>query len=44
MECKCERIAHVGGKCADLCSFNVGENEYVGYVPLGVGIGGGGVK
>jgi len=41
--CKCgsERIATVSGKTSDMCYVRVGEREKNGYVPSGLGIGGG---
>jgi len=41
MPCKCERIARVSGKTSDLCYFETEGKEKNGYVPSGVGIGGG---
>jgi len=43
MPCTCgsTRIASVSGKCSDLCSFETADYEHEGYVPEGVGIGGG---
>jgi len=40
--CGSERIADVGAKCSDCCFLRVGDGrEHDGYVPGGLGIGGG---
>lgn len=43
MACKCgsNRIAAINGKCSDMCSVSIGSIEHDGYVPDGLGIGGG---
>lgn len=40
-KCNSERVADVGAKCSDLCNVTLGKNEYPGYVPRDMGIGGG---
>lgn len=40
-ECKCSRIASVYGKTSDCCVFAHNGKGDGGYVPKGVGIGGG---
>ncbi len=39
--CQSHRVADVVGKCSDTASFELGSKEHDGYVPYGVGIGGG---
>jgi hypothetical protein len=43
MTCKCgsTRIISIYGKCSDLSVTNYGPHEHEGYVPYGLGIGGG---
>lgn len=43
MTCKCgnDKIISVSGKCSDLCSANYDGVELDGYVPHGIGVGGG---
>jgi hypothetical protein len=40
-KCNSERILQAGGKCSDMFSAVIGNNEYSGYVPSDLGIGGG---
>ncbi len=42
-QCSSDQLANVGAKCSDLCSFETVWDQYEsdGYVPDGVGIGGG---
>ena len=39
--CKSDRILNISAKCSDLCFLTLGEEEHDGYVPYGLGIGGG---
>lgn len=39
--CVSTRIATVNAKCSDMCQFILGNIDHEGYVPRGVGIGGG---
>ena len=39
--CNSERVADITGKCSDCCSYSLGKNEQNGYVPSGMGVGGG---
>jgi len=43
MKCECgsERILDISAKTSDRCVIRAGEREQHGYVPYGVGIGGG---
>lgn len=43
MTCVCgsERIVEVSGKVSDSCFVRQGDDEHEGYVPYGMGIGGG---
>lgn len=37
--CKSKRVAHINGKCRDLCFFRVGKGkEHDGYVPTDIGL------
>lgn len=40
-KCKSERVAHIYGKCSDMCVASMDDAEHVGYVPDDMGIGGG---
>ena len=40
-KCGSHRVADAGGKCSDLGHFIMGSIEHDGYIPEGVGIGGG---
>ena len=40
-KCNSDKIASIGAKCSDLCSFSFDGLEKDGYVPTDVGIGGG---
>jgi hypothetical protein len=40
-KCNSERIAFVGGKTSDRSWGSIGSNEFDGYVPRDLGIGGG---
>ena len=39
--CKSDRLLSVSGKVSDMCSVDFGGREHDGYVPDGLGIGGG---
>ena len=39
--CKCDRILKVDAKCSDMCSVQYKGEDKNGYVPSGLGIGGG---
>jgi hypothetical protein len=39
--CKSERVLGITAKCSDCCSTQLWDREHQGYVPCGVGIGGG---
>lgn len=39
--CGSHRVADAGGKCSDMSNFSMGNIDHDGYVPDGVGIGGG---
>lgn len=39
--CQSERVAEVSGKCSDMCDYQVGTTEVLGYVPNDLGVGGG---
>ncbi len=39
--CSSSRVANVGAKCSDMFNATIGLNEYDGYVPCDMGIGGG---
>jgi hypothetical protein len=39
--CESEQIARFRAKCSDLCFVGFMDKEYWGYVPSGIGIGGG---
>jgi len=39
--CKSEKVIQVSAKCSDMCVVRMGEHEHEGYVPSGIGIGGG---
>jgi hypothetical protein len=41
MTCKCERLLKVQGHCSDCCCIYFEGLERNGYVPYGLGIGGG---
>lgn len=40
-ECLSDRIIDVSAKCSDMCMVSLGTEEHDGYVPGGIGIGGG---
>lgn len=40
-DCLSERIMWVSAKCNDMCQLKIGDKEKDGYVPDGIGIGGG---
>jgi len=40
-KCSSKRILYVTAKCSDTFAASIGETEYSGYVPVGLGIGGG---
>ena len=40
-KCNSNRVASVSAKCSDCCGVNLGDVSYEGYVPEGLGIGGG---
>lgn len=40
-KCKSNRVLSVNAKCSDLCFLDIGNKEKNGYVPRGMGIGGG---
>lgn len=39
--CNSNRVASVNAKCSDCCGVNLGDVSHEGYVPEGLGIGGG---
>jgi len=39
--CKSDRVLDVGAKCSDCCGISSHNSEHEGYVPKGIGIGGG---
>lgn len=39
--CNSDRVASVCGKTSDMCFFSIRDKSHDGYVPRGVGIGGG---
>lgn len=39
--CDSNRVASVSAKCSDMCDVSIGDEEHDGYVPEGLGIGGG---
>ena len=41
MNCGSVRVANISGKCSDMCVVRVGDREKNGYVPGGIGVGGG---
>jgi hypothetical protein len=41
-KCKSERVLTVGGKCDDMFYMSMGDQEYDGYIPNNLGIGGDG--
>jgi hypothetical protein len=41
IHCGSERVAYVSAKCSDRCDVAIGDHERSGYVPTGMGIGGG---
>lgn len=40
-ECGSDRIASISAKCSDCCCVSYKETNYNGYVPGGIGVGGG---
>lgn len=40
-KCHSKRVANLNAKCSDCCSVSIGTSDHDGYVPKGLGIGGG---
>ena len=40
-KCESDSIMRIKAKCNDICILRVGNQEYMGYVPFNLGIGGG---